>query len=292
VKPFRSRLAENIGRQAQTTSENSRMRSGPNGWPTDLPIADAFLDHAFKQDLKNLSVTDFREFKNAIDVLVKAGRDEKKIYREGEALTVHRSYRRCWEAGDLPSQEYPRPKCHPQGLELLSIPRWSMNIETILNRWDRADPRGIFNRYLSYPSPRLKRQECLEREGRGTGRRSEGSRLETSSLTAPFADPLTRTRPTQMVPMVGFTHANVQAMVHNAGISPTSLSLRRGMVWTGSLMKWLHVNSTKEMWIGLRRWEIYQRLAQKADESMNVSPGANVEKDPDRNQSNPIRGSD
>src|SRR6266700_2988246 len=69
-------LAENIGRQGeQTLLEFTEAKRAEWMGLRDLPVADIFLDPAFKEELKNLSVADFREFKNAIDVLVKAGRD-------------------------------------------------------------------------------------------------------------------------------------------------------------------------------------------------------------------------
>jgi len=79
-------LVDRIGRQPQDNLKDFVVAKEAE-WMGNrtLPIADTFTDRAFQTRLKDLPYADFKEFKNAIDLLVKAGRDEKKIYASGEA---------------------------------------------------------------------------------------------------------------------------------------------------------------------------------------------------------------
>src|SRR4029077_8109423 len=123
----------------------------------DLPVADKFLDPAIRSKLDELTHADFKEFKNSVDVLVKAGGDEKKIYREGEAADRAQVLGEMIEKLEtFPLRSYPATKSTAGRLK--DFPKAFIagmtNIETLLNRWDRADPNGIFNKYIAYPLAR------------------------------------------------------------------------------------------------------------------------------------------
>jgi hypothetical protein len=279
-------LAQNIGRAGQDTLQGfaDAKRQEWMGL-RDLPIADTFTDPSFRTALKDLPHSDFREFKNAIDVLVKAGRDEKKIYKEGEAADREAVLQEMiGKLETFPLKEYPATKGYIA--KKLEVPKaWlagMTNIETLLNRWDRADPRGIFNQYIAYPLARASNaKNVLEREAahnlEKVGRLSDRDK----KVDAPFADPLTRTSGNpDGNPWTGFTRANVMAMVHNAGNKSNWTVLARGYgMEPDALMKWLHANSDKEMWDRAQKMgDLFKGLAQKADNVYERMTGANIEK--------------
>src|SRR5229473_1931878 len=77
-------LQENIGRQtSQTLATFVREKAEEWNGQRDLPIAEFIQDAGFRQKLDTLSHSQFQDFKSAIDMLIKAGRDEKKIYVKG-----------------------------------------------------------------------------------------------------------------------------------------------------------------------------------------------------------------
>jgi len=71
-------------------------------------------------------------------------------------------------------------------------------------------------------------------------------------------------------------------MVHNAGNKSNFTVLAKGYgMEPEALMKWLHVNSTKEMWDRAQKMgDLFKGLAQKADGVYERITGANVEKIP------------
>jgi len=279
-------LAEGISRASERTLQEF-VDAKKAEWMglRDLPVADAFLDPAFREELKNLSHKDFREFKNGVDVLVKAGRDEKKIYREGEAADREAVLQEMiGKLETFPLKEYPATKGMLR--KALEIPKAFIagmtNMETLWNRLDRSDARGVFNRYLSYPLAKASNtKNVLEREAarnlEKVGRLADRDKL----VDAPFADPLTRTSTNpDGTAWTGFTRANVMAMIHNAGNKSNFTVLAKGYgIEPQALMAWLHKNSDKDMWDRAQKMgDLFKGLAEKADGVYERITGANVEK--------------
>src|SRR5437868_8080851 len=125
------------------------------------------------------------------------------------------------------------------------------NMETLWNRFDRSDARGIFNRYLSYPLAKASNtKNVLEREAARNLEKVGPLKDRGKLVDSPFADPLTRTTANPNGSgWSGFTKANVMAMLHNAGNKSNWTVLAKGYgMEPEALMKWLHANSDKEMW--------------------------------------------
>jgi hypothetical protein len=279
-------LAENIARQSETTLSDF-VDAKRVEWMglRDLPIADAFLESDFRTALDDLRASDFREFRNAIDVLVKAGRDEKKIYREGEAADRTAVLQEMISKLEtFPLKEYPATKGFIS--KKLELPKaWlagMTNIETLLNRWDRADPRGIYNTYISYPLARASNQKnVLERQAAKNLEKLGPLKDRDKLVDAPFVDPLSRTTDNpDGSAWTGFTRANVMAMVHNAGNKSNWKVLARGYgADPDALMRWLLRNSDKEMWDRAQKMgDLFKGLAEQADRVYERLTGATIEK--------------
>lgn len=279
-------LAQNISRQSHSTLQEF-VDAKRTEWMglRDLPIADTFTDPNFRTALKDLPHSDFREFKNAIDMLVKAGRDEKKIYREGEAADREQVLQEMiGKLETFPLKEYPATKGTMR--KVLEVPKAFMagmtNIETLLNRWDRADPRGIFNRYLAYPLAKASNtKNVLEREAARNLKEVGPLKNRNKLVDSPFSDPLLRTSQNpDGAPFAQFTRANVMAMVHNAGNKSNWTVLARGYgMDPDALMKWLHRNSTQDMWDRAQKMgDLFKGLAEKADNVYERITGADIEK--------------
>lgn len=278
-------LAENVGRAGdQTLAGFKDSKEAEWMGMRELPVAEFLLDPNFRKNLSDLTHAEFMGLKNSVDTIVKAGRDEKKIYREGEAYDREATISEMREK--LETFGY-----KPTNVEPSTIGKWPRafiyglaNMETILNRWDRADPRGIFNRMVARPlSSAANSKAALQREiARAYEKLSKPKGLD-KLVEAPFPDPMTRTpaRPEGDGPWAGFTKGHVLQMLNNAGNKSNFKTLAHGYgVEPEVLMQWLFKNTTKEDWDRAQQMgdSIFKSLVQKADNVYERMTGATVEK--------------
>lgn len=282
-------LTENISRQAETdlTSFIEAKEAETFGL-RETPVADFLLDPNFRTEMGKLTAEQFFGLKQSIDTLVKQGRDEKKIYAAGEAADRDVVLREMREKlGTFPVKALPDEA--PLATAMLKLPRMFMagmtNIETLLNRWDRADPRGIFNRYVAQPLAKAaNHKSSLEREyARAYGELGaikDGDKF----VDAPFPDPLTRSETDpEGRPWPGFTRKHVLAMLQNAGNKGNWRVLSKGFgAEPEALMEWLHSNTTKADWDRAQKMgdSIFHSLIGKADVVYENMTGAMIEKIP------------
>lgn len=282
-------LSENIDRQGEKSlTDFIEAKEAETFGLRETPVADFLLEPSFRSEMGKLTTEQFYGLKQSIDVLAKQGRDEKKIYAQGEAaerevvLSEMREKLATFPTKALPDEA-------PTSTALLKLPRLFMagmtNIETLLNRWDRADPRGIFNRYLTYPLTRAANHKAsLEREYAKAygdlGPIKDGDKF----VDAPFADPLSRSETDpEGRPWPGFTRKHVLAMLQNAGNKSNWRVLARGYSANPeALMSWLHRNTTKEDWDRAQKMgsSLFHSLVDKADTVYENLTGATIEKIP------------
>src|SRR5882724_4615527 len=253
-----------------------------------LPIADTFTDPSYQTKLKDLPYADFKEFKNAIDLLVKAGRDEKKIYSEGGAadraqtIAEMRTKLKTFPQQLLPDErnwlqeKAQQPKKFVAGLTA---------IPTILRRWERYDPRGIFSRYITYPMREADNtHSSLQREV-SKALKEVGPLKDSEKLVdSPFNDPKTRTEENpDGLPWNGFMRKHVLGMLAHAGNKSNWRVLAQGYgADPVALMKWLEAHTTKEDWTQAQKRGdlIFGRLIKKSDGVYERTEGVPVEKIP------------
>lgn len=279
-------LVENIGRQSETTlrdfkDEKERQWLGVR----ELPVADYLMDPQFRQQVDKLSYHDFMGLKVSIDSLVKAGRDEKKIITQGE--TMDRETAISEMRDKLESFGY-----KPTNIEPSRLGKWPRawiyglaNKETILNRWDRGDKRGIFNRLITYPlADAANAKATLQREVARQYQSLPSIKDLDKLVDAPFTDPGTRSpsNPTGTGPMPNFKRSNVIAMLMNAGNDSNWKVLARGYgADPEALMAWLGRNITKEdLDFATGLGNIFKNLVRKADNVYERMTGATIEKIP------------
>lgn len=282
-------LQENIGRQSEKTLQAfAEAKEAETFGLRETPIADFLLDPTFRASMDSLTAEQFAGLKQSIDVLAKQGRDEKKITVAGETadrdvvLREMREKLKTFPTKALPDERGAISKS-------MDTPRMFMAgstaIETIMNRWDRADPRGIFNRYISYPLARAANyKSALQREYAKAygdlGPIVDGDKL----VDAPFPDPLSRSEENpEGRAWPGFTRKHVLAMLQNAGNKSNWRVLARGYsADPEALMAWLHRNTTKEDWDRAQKMgdSVFHSLVSKADTVYENLTGATIEKIP------------
>lgn len=282
-------LAENISRQSEhTLADFIEAKQAETFNLRETPVVDFLLDPAFRSEMGKLTAEQFYGLKQSIDVLIKQGRDEKKINVQGEALDREAVLREMRDKlGTFPAKALPDEA--PKMTAVLKVPRMFFagmtTIETLLNRWDRADPRGIFNSTIVYPLAKAaNHKSSLEREyAKAYGELGpiiDGGKF----VDAPFADPRTRSEADpEGRPWPGFTRRHVLAMLQNAGNKSNWKVLARGYsADPAALMEWLHRNTTKADWDRAQKMgdSIFHSLVAKADVVYENMTGATIEKIP------------
>jgi len=288
-KFLRGDLIDRIGRQPQDNLKDFIVAKEAE-WmgQRTLPIADAITDPAFQTKLKDLPYADFKEFKNAIDLLVKAGRDEKKIYSEGGAadraqtIAEMRTKLKTFPQQLLPDErnwlqeKAQQPKKFVAGLTA---------VPTLLRRWERYDPRGIFSRYITYPMREADNtHSSLQREV-SKALKEVGPLKDSEKLVdSPFNDPKTRTEENpDGLPWNGFMRKHVLGMLAHAGNKSNWRVLAQGYgADPVALMKWLEAHTTKEQWAQAQKRGdlIFKSLIKKSDGVYERTEGVPVEKIP------------
>ncbi|HSW91848.1 MAG TPA: hypothetical protein VLG09_04335, partial [Candidatus Saccharimonadales bacterium] len=117
----------------------------------ELPVSDLILDPKFKKPFDSLSVDEFRQVKDAIKTLVHNGREEMKIYKQGQAADLA-----VIKTGLIDQlRTFPaRYRGTDQGRKLTasrllnSVLASHLQMEALFNRWDRGDPNGLWTQYV------------------------------------------------------------------------------------------------------------------------------------------------
>ncbi len=227
-----------------------------NGDYGALAVDDRLYDPGFKPQIGSMKVDEFRAVNDALIVLDKASRDEKKVIREG----AKEDLAKVVDAGvtqleTRPMKEYSLKQGRLHGLSQLAKKYATvgiLNVETWVDRFDRDNTHGMFNQWLMRPlSSAANRENTLGREF-GVMYRDLGEVKDADKrVDSPLIDPLSRTRddPDGRA-YSGFTRKNIAAMISNAGNEYNWDVLTKGHEADPELTKqWLINKSTKEDWI-------------------------------------------
>jgi hypothetical protein len=239
-------IHENIERRGQTLEQFAESKLAESDGLRQLMIPDFILDGQVKP-VDQMSTYNFMGFKRAVDTLIKNGKDEAKIIKEGDTADkkdiLDEMYKHI--------ESFPLKDLHATptiGDKLMKLPRAALasltSPETFLNRLGRRDANSVFNKWVNFPLARAAyRESGLNREF-GSKYDSIGALKDKDKLVAsPLIDPLTGK------PLTNFTRSNVMTMIHNAGNKSNWLKFAKG--WKADpvrLMTWLEANSTPEMW--------------------------------------------
>lgn len=215
-----------------------------NGVPIfDLPIADFLLDGTFKKGFDELTVEEFRGVSQAIKVLEKQGRGEKLLIREGDAVDREAALHQMREQVRGFAENVQKLK--DGSVVKKGIRRFLAgitNFETLFNRFDRNNSRGLFNQYLVRPLTQAANFEAtLKREvSKPYG---ELGKIDNPKklMASPLLDP------NSGKPISGFTRENALVILQNMGNESNWDTFARG--WKADpekLRDWVFANLTKE----------------------------------------------
>jgi hypothetical protein len=206
----------------------------------DLPVAEAALDANFGKPIGKLSYEEFRQFKGMIDSLVANGRDIRQYGKEGEKVELEEALDQAvgqvetFDGKAIAYGEQP-------GLTRTFIAR-STAMPTVLNRFDRGNRRGFFNRMMYRFSQGDNEQAAWERKI-----------VSAWKEVGDYGDLSRKLTPPPMLEgwkYPGFTIENLQGMIQNMGNKSNFVKMAKG--WGAAkpeeLWDWVVANSSREDW--------------------------------------------
>lgn len=240
----------------------------------DLPVAEFALDPNFGKPIGKLTTEEFMQFKGMIDSLVQNGRDIRQFGKEGEkielseALDQATSRLETFEGKPIEYGEQP-------GLARTFIAR-STAMPTVLNRFDRGDRRGFFNRMMYRFSQADNEQAAWEQKivsaWKDAGDYGDLSkRLTPPPMLADWKYP-------------SFTRQNLLGMIQNMGNKSNFIKMAKG--WgvdePSQLWDWVVANSTREDWTRAQKMAdgIFNEIVKETDKVEERVNGYTLDKLP------------
>lgn len=216
-----------------------------------LPVPEFLYDPNWRKPFKELTGDEFQAVRDAVKALAKAGRDESKVERAGEKYDLHESIdQMVGEIETLPVKEDELRVDVPKGI-FKRLGRTylaaSLTIESLMNRFDRNNPRGIFNQTIVRPLVEAANQHSA-------WERDVGQRFNDLSKIADinkkvenwlFIDPRTGEP-------LSLSRRNMLAILQNMGNKENWEGLLKGYKipperWQ-EVADWVFDNTTKEDW--------------------------------------------
>lgn len=238
----------------------------------ELPVAEFLLDPSYRKSFDSLSVSEFKAVADSIKALAKNGRDEKKITKQGEEADLAEvKGRMIEELQTFQEKNYdasggrwlgPIPPAVARPLRTYLVSH--LQLESIFNRWDRGDPRGVFTSYIARELASAANYEAaLERKySRALGEVADKADLNKPVLNRIFKDPLSHD-----ANFIPFTRKNLRAVLLNMGNESNLTKLARGYkLQPQMIVDWAHQLATKEDWQWAQKvGDIFAEIKKEAD---------------------------
>lgn len=235
-----------------------------------IPVADFLFDERWQKPYKDFTVDEFRAVKQSIDELAHFGRDEKKLTLMGEAEDFEaRMAEMTAKLATFPAKKF---SASPEERWWITLPKSyiasMVNIETLLNRWNRNDPRGIFNRLVYDLAEGSNLKARWDREYSKLYR--DLKRIEESGrkIESPLIDPLTGE------PVANFTKLNASVILSNYGNASNWTVFTKGWkIDPKVLQQWLF-DRTAEGFFTKDDWDRAEKLGRIFDKAFDQSKKA------------------
>lgn len=123
----------------------------------EVPVADFLMEENFRKPVAQMTAAEFEALHSSVKALVANARDEKKVYKAGEEADLASIKGKMLEQ----IQRFKAYKFDAEGNIAQRLPRVRsllrtvlvshLQAETVMNRLDRFDPRGVFSQYVFRP---------------------------------------------------------------------------------------------------------------------------------------------
>lgn len=231
----------------------------------EVPVAEFLYDQSFRKNLDDLTAAEFKAVHDSIKTLVKNGRDEQKLIREGEERDLAELRKQMIDQiSTLPERKI---EASPKKGILYTLRTYGMSslmMESILNRLDRGDPKGVLSQWIMRPLVEGANYEAKLRRKYSQEYRDLGKFPDRDAVVDNpnlFLDPLDGTA-------IRLTRKNLRAILANVGNASNLDKLARGYKIDNPdlIMAWLFRNTTKADWDwAQKQGDIFGRIKKEAD---------------------------
>lgn len=250
----------------------------------EVPVAEFLQDPEFRKRAEDLTTAEFQALHDSIRALAKNGRDELKLIKAGEEFDLNEKKREMIaQLAQFKEKHYdasggrwmgPLPPAVARPLRTYLVSH--LQLESIFNRWDRGDPRGVFTQFIARELATAANSEAaLEREF-ATKLRAVADKADLKERVPNelFKDPLGGAS-------IQMTRKNLRAILLNVGNDSNLTKLARGYLGTvekgdvgraqvegfkAQVMQWLHTHATKEDWDWAQGiWNTFADIKKRSD---------------------------
>lgn len=157
-------LQEAIGRETSGTLEaftheknyNSAIWEQDENAPSDfqqMPVAPFLFDPNYRRQVDDMSPEEFRAVHNSVKTIIKNGQEENKVTVAGEKQDLRRVVDTMVEQLDSILEKKSIESRETKGFTHVVKTAWAslLQIESIFNRFDRGNPKGIFRKAITGP---------------------------------------------------------------------------------------------------------------------------------------------
>lgn len=230
----------------------------------EVAVWDELFDPNWRKNLDDLTVEEFRAVSDSIKSLVFNGRDERKIYRQGEAADLAEVKKGLIEAvaDSVGREKLPHRKSNlPKSFYVKHL-----QMENIFNRWDGFDAKGSWNQYVIRDL--IDGANQLDAWKKEYANRIKGLKTP-ENLTRTIDNPLFKDQDTGTE--IPFTRKNLIAIMLNTGTGEGKKSnlykMAKGYgLEPEQVMAWVHQHATKADWDFVQGvWGIFKDIKGRAD---------------------------
>jgi len=239
----------------------------------ELPVAEFLYDPAFRKPLEQLTSVEFQAVNDSIKALIKNGRDELKINKAGEAHDLATVKAQMIEQLSTLGEKKIPLEVGAVGKGILFGKRmWAglLQLETIFDRWDKGDPRGVFTQYIMRPFAEAGNYYSAlgKKYARQIRELSKYDMNLNEKIDNPlFIEPLSKTVDNPGGIPMNMTRGKLRAILQNVGNASNLDKLARGYdVKPEVIMQWLEKNATKDDWDWAQaQGDIFASIKKEAD---------------------------
>lgn len=258
----------------------------------EIEVADFLMDGMFRKRQDQMSVEEFRGVNGSLKNLAFNGRNELQVEKEGVKRDFEDLRDQMIEQLETLGEARKIP-LETKGKGILGTPKGGvkslvrnyvashLQMENILNRWDRFDPQGLFNQWVMRPL--IESSNHLAALERKYSDRLGDLRDDKVNLNEKVANPILRD------PLTGelhdMTRRNFRAMLTHFGNQSNFDKLAKGYGADPQVLwQWAMKTATKEDWnfvqglgnifadIKVEADRMYRRISGLAPESINIQP--------------------
>lgn len=237
----------------------------------EVPVADFLMDGKdFRKEYGQLSLDEFRAINDSIKTLIKNGKNERTIEKAGEAADLAEVKAKMVEQlksfaekhYDAEGNRWLGPIPPAPARIIRTFLANHLQIESLLNRWDRGDYKGVFTQYVMRDlADAANNQSAIERRYL----KMLVDIKDDVNLKEQIPNQIWRNPDNDGLMIL--TRKNLRAMLLNAGNEENLAKLAKGYKIKPEIARaWLHKFATKEDWEWVGKiGKIFAELKKESD---------------------------